>query len=298
MALPLIAKTDAGEFSGVMREGDRVMERVRIAVRLTLIAAMLIPSLILHFIWRALRLSSPWPRRFLGTCARIVGARVERQGEPLPGDVVYVANHVSWIDILAIAGASGSVFIAKAEIRNAPVVGWLSTLNQTIFVSREDRSGVAAQVARLRDAIAGGAPVTIFPEGTTTDGRSLLAFKSSLLQMLDPAPPGVRVQSVVLDYSRTGPEIAWVGTESGAANAWRVLARRGSFPLKIDFLEAFDPAEYAGRKGIAAEARRRISDALAASLGHPTPEFIGHEAWGNDAPRRHKSGLATAEPAL
>ena len=192
---------------------------------------------------------SPWPRLFLRATGRIAGARARCTGRPLTRNVVFVSNHVSWIDILVIAGASGSAFVAKAEIRAAPVVGWLSTLNRTVFVAREDRMGVAEQIGRLRDAFAKCWSVTIFPEGTTTDGRSLLPFKGSLLKVLEPAPPGVMVQPLCLDYGDVGPDIGWIGIESGKDNALRVLARRGSFPVTIRFLEPFSPETVKGPQG-------------------------------------------------
>ncbi|CAN5310304.1 lysophospholipid acyltransferase family protein [soil metagenome] len=243
---------------------------------LTLLALALVP---LHYLWRLFRLSSPWPRIFLRTAGRLSGARVSVEGVLLKRDVFYVSNHVSWIDIPAIAGASGTAFVAKVEIRDAPVVGWLSSLNRTVFVERENRLGVAGQINALRETLAENWSVTVFPEGTTDDGRSLLPFKTSMLKVLEPPPPGVMVQPVLIDYGAVGDEIGWLGDESGKANAARVLARRGSFPVVVHFLEPFDPRDFPGRKAIAAESRRRIEVALAAILGHPVPAFIGHDAW-------------------
>jgi lyso-ornithine lipid O-acyltransferase len=252
---------------------------LRIGVRAVGIVTILLPLIVLHYLWRTLRLSSPWPRIFLGWTGWISGARARISGKHVRRDVVFISNHVSWIDILVIAGASGSAFVAKAGIRDAPVVGWLSTLNRTVFVDRDDRGGVGEQIERLREALAETWSVTIFPEGTTDDGRSLLPFKSSLLKILEPPPPGVVVQPVMLDYGMLGPEIGWLGKESGAANALRVLARPGSFRVGVRFLDAFDPASVAGRKAIAAEARARIEVALAEVIGGPVPLFVGHDAW-------------------
>ncbi|UVO54765.1 1-acyl-sn-glycerol-3-phosphate acyltransferase [Sphingomonas sp. SUN039] len=251
----------------------------RIGVRATGIVAILLPLIVLHYLWRALRQSSPWPRLFLGWTGWIAGARADRSGIPVRRNVVFISNHVSWIDILVIAGASGSAFVAKAEIRNAPVVGWLSTLNRTVFVTREDRTGVGDQIERLREALADTWSVTIFPEGTTDDGRSLLPFKSSLLKILEPPPPGVVVQPLMLDYGADGPDIGWLGDEAGQHNALRVLARPGSFRVGVNFLDPFSPVDFPGRKAIAAEARTRIEAALAAVLGRTVETFIGHAAW-------------------
>ena len=251
----------------------------RIVLRgLGLIAVLLI-CLPLHYLFRLVRAPSPWPRIFLSWTTRFTGARVQRIGVPLKRDVFYIANHLSWVDIVAIGGASGSAFVAKAELEKAPVVGWLAGLNRTVYVSREDRLGVAEQINRLRDALAENWSVTVFPEGTTTDGASLLPFKSPLLKVLEPPPPGVMVQPVLLDFGKDAHDIAWIGEETGLNNALRVLSRRGSYRLRVTFLEPFHPRDFPGRKAIAAESRRRIQEALERALGHPLVPFAGHDHW-------------------
>jgi 1-acyl-sn-glycerol-3-phosphate acyltransferase len=304
MASPSTARADARAEAAAGRPPPiDLLGRFRIAWRIAGIAAVLLPCLVLHYIWRIVHASSPWPRIFLGTSARIVGARIHRYGTHLTRDVFYISNHISWIDILTIAGACGSAFVAKAEIRTAPIVGWLATLNRTIFVSREDRLGVAEQINLLRDALAETWSVTVFPEGTTTDGRSMLPFKSTLLKVLEPPPPGIMVQPVMLDYGLVGPEIGWIGVEAGRHNALRVMARKGSFRVNITFLEPFSPNDFPGRKAIAAESRARISAALSKVLGKPTPMFIGHDVWAGVADPvppelARERGLAPVEPTL
>ena len=93
-----------------------MIANLRLAIRLAALVIALIGALCIHGLWRAFRLPSPWPRLFLGSVAWIVGARVRVIGRPLKRDVVFLANHLSWIDILALGGASGTAFIAKAEI--------------------------------------------------------------------------------------------------------------------------------------------------------------------------------------
>ena len=265
---------------------------IRITLRASGLVLALLPLVPLHYLWRLLRIGSPWPKIFLGWAARFAGARVERIGVPLKRDVFYISNHLSWIDILAIAGQSGTAFVAKEELRGAPVVGWLATLNRTVFVKRENRMGVAEQINQLREALAENWSVTVFPEGTTTDGLSLLPFKTSMLRVLEPPPPGVMVQPVLLEYGVVGEEIGWVGVESGIDNAKRIMARRGSFPVKVHFLEPFLPGDFPGRKAIAAESRRRIEEALVAVLGQPLRPFaydvapVAYVATSNSSPER------------
>lgn len=227
----------------------------------------------LHFFYRIFAYGSPFPMLFLRYSARVCGARVVVKGTHLKRDVFYVANHISWLDILSLAGASGTAFVAKAELEQSPVVGWLASLNRTVFVKREHRMGVAEQINALKEALADNWSVTVFPEGTTTDGQSLLPFKTSMLSVLEPPPPGVLVQPVLLDYGQVAEWIGWIGEEGGLNNAKRILSRRGSFLLTLRFLEPFSPEDFRGRKAISAEARRRIEEALCEALGKPLRDF-------------------------
>ena len=246
---------------------------IRFVARTLAILIVLIALVPLHYLWRLFRYGSPVPMWFLGLTGWIAGARIERHGTPLRRDVFFIANHVSWLDILTIAGQSGTAFVAKAELAEAPLVGWLCSLNRTVFVKRENRMGVADQINLLREALADNWSVTVFPEGTTTDGHSLLPFKSSMLSVLEPPPPGVMVQPVVLDYGEVAEWIGWVGEESGVNNFKRVLGRKGSFKLGMHFLDPFSPEEYRGRKAISAKAREMIETRLAGCLGHPVRPF-------------------------
>jgi 1-acyl-sn-glycerol-3-phosphate acyltransferase len=250
------------------------IEWTRFTLRLLGLIALLIIFVPLHYIYRIFKYGSPFPMLFLRYAGRMAGARVQTIGTPLRRDVFFIANHVSWLDILSLAGASGTAFVAKSELDDVPVVNWLCRLNRTVYVKRENRLGVAEQINLLREALADNWAITVFPEGTTTDGQSLLPFKTSMLSVLEPPPTGVMVQPVLLDYGPTvGEDIGWVGSESGINNAKRVLSRKGSFVLKMHFLESFSPEEFRGRKAIGARARAAIEAALLTTLGKPLREF-------------------------
>ncbi len=246
---------------------------LRIAVRAAGLIGLLLVFVPLHYLYRAFSYGSPFPMLFLRYAARVCGARVEVVGTYLKRDVFFVANHVSWVDILAMAGASGTAFVAKAELAEAPVVGWLASLNRTVFVKREHRMGVAEQINALKEALVDNWSVTVFPEGTTTDGQSLLPFKTSMLSVLEPPPPGVLVQPVIIDYGPVAEWIGWIGQEGGINNAKRVLSRAGSFKVTLHYLEPFSPEEFKGRKAISQESRRRIEEALTEILGKQLRPF-------------------------
>lgn len=246
----------------------------RFTMRTLGLIGLLILFVPLHYLYRIFKYGSPFPMLFLRYAGWIAGAKVRKIGTPLRRDVFFIANHISWLDILSLAGASGTAFVAKAELSEVPVISWLCRLNRTVFVKRENRLGVATQINLLREALADNWSVTVFPEGTTTDGQSLLPFKTSMLSVLEPPPPGVMVQPVLIDYgTAVGEEIGWVGEESGINNAKRVLGRKGSFELRLHFLEPFSPEEFRGRKAIGARARAAIEAGLLTTLGKPLREF-------------------------
>lgn len=244
------------------------IEMARVALRAVWIGAALAICLPMHMLWRLFELSSPWPRFFMRVAARACGARVKLIGKPLRHEVFYVSNHLSWLDILVIGGLTGTTFVSQDGVASWPIIGRLAKMNRTIFVSRSDKLAVAEQIANLRDAIAEHQAVTIFPEGTTTDGRSLLPFKPSLFATVVPPPKKLLIQPVLLDFDHAGKDLAWIGEETAPENAWRVFTRKGSFEIRVHFLEPFDPGDHPDRKLLTSEARRRITAALSATLGY------------------------------
>jgi lyso-ornithine lipid O-acyltransferase len=235
-------------------------------LRLGGLALWLAICLPLHGLWRLFRAFSPWPRLFLRGAGWCAGMRVELQGERLLCNVLYIANHLSWLDILTLAGRTGSAFVAKADMAPWPVIGWLTTLNNSIFVQREARLDVGAQAIALGEALRTGQPLTLFPEGTTGDGVTLLPFRSSLLAAVSPPPEGVEIQPVVIEYVGAAADIAWTGDESVGHNALRVLSRPGTTRVVLHFLTPLVHSDFPDRKAITAHSRA----AIAAKLG-PDP---------------------------
>jgi 1-acyl-sn-glycerol-3-phosphate acyltransferase len=169
-----------------------------------------------------------------------------------------LANHISWLDILVLGGATGTAFVAKDDLGSG-VVHWLADLNNTIYVRREHRRGAKDQALAIGAALAREQPVTVFPEGAVGPGDQLLPFRSTLLEAATFAGADVAVRPVALDYGALGPEISWHG-ETGKDNVLRVLGRWGSIPVEVR-LEG--PLRGGDRKQLAREAR----DAIGAALG-------------------------------
>jgi 1-acyl-sn-glycerol-3-phosphate acyltransferase len=235
---------------------------LRITGRLTAMAGWLAISLIMFHLWKLVPVRNPWPRLFLGGMAHIAGVRVRAIGHPAPGRLLLLANHVSWIDVAALAGATGTAFVAHDGLAGVPLLKWLCEMNDTIFIARHDRASIGDQIAALRRALAEKGTMTVFPEGTTSDGTALLPFKSALLAALDPLAQGITVQPVWMDYGALATAIAWVGAEPGVANFKRILARAEPLALAIHFLEPLPATALANRKTMATAAHQAITQAM------------------------------------
>jgi 1-acyl-sn-glycerol-3-phosphate acyltransferase len=256
-ALAAFARACARDPAGAARVVGR-------SLWLLAIASLCVPA---QLLWWRLGWASPWPRRFLGWSARACGIRVRSIGQPVSRDVFYIANHLSWTDALILGGQTGTVFVAQDGIAIWPGLAFICRLNDTIFVNRSDRMGVPAQIAAMRKQFTRHSRIAMFPEATCADGRRLLPFKAPLFAMLIPPPPGATIQPVVIDCDEAGRSLAWVGMETGAANAWRLLSRPGTWDVRVHFLAPFSPAETPDRKALSARARAAIAAKLSETLG-------------------------------
>ncbi|MDZ3833096.1 MAG: lysophospholipid acyltransferase family protein [Sphingopyxis sp.] len=241
----------------------------RVVARLLLMVLALVFLIVPHLCYRAVGRPSPMVMAFLNAVGWIAGLRIRTTGTRLRRDVLFVSNHVSWLDILALGGAARSAFVSKAEVGTTPLVGWLADQNHTIYVQREAKREIHNQADSLRVALARGRPVTLFPEGTTGPGDGLLPFRPALLQAVIPTPPRLQVQPVLLDYGVEAPDVAWLDPESGLDNFKRLLARKRPIALTIHYLDPLPDAVEQDRKALSEAARAAISGCMAATA-HPS----------------------------
>jgi 1-acyl-sn-glycerol-3-phosphate acyltransferase len=115
---------------------------------------------------------------------RVVGITVQVEGDPPRAGVgaMLAANHVSWLDIFALQAVSPVRFVAKSEVRDWPLAGWIAERAGTLFIRRGSRREAARTNEHVHAALAAGDCVGFFPEGTTTDGDTLLKFHASLFE--------------------------------------------------------------------------------------------------------------------
>ena len=145
------------------------------------------------------------------------------------GPMLLVANHVSWLDIVALHAVCHCRFVSKADVKRWPIIGTLATGGETLYIERRSRRDALRVVHHMAEALRDGHIVAVFPEGTTGDGTSVLPFHGNLLQAaiaLD-AP----VQPVALHYvdrvGRPSRAVSYRGEESLVGSIWRTLCAGG-----------------------------------------------------------------------
>ena len=246
-----------------------------------LIRAIRWTRLLLHLASAFLTLRFAWPRanaarrheiavRWARNLLSILAIRVRCEGRPPPHarhGAMIAGNHVSWVDIFAIASVRHTRFIAKSEIRDWPLAGWLAEKSGTIFIRRARRHDTARINALVHDALAEGDCVGLFPEGTTTEGDRLLKFHSSLFE---PAVANrARVYPVAVRYEHPDGSplraAAYVG-DLTLAQSLGLLIRTRETIVRVAFAHPIEPDNLT-RQQVAAEAHRRV----ASLLGLQTP---------------------------
>jgi 1-acyl-sn-glycerol-3-phosphate acyltransferase len=200
-------------------------------------------------------------RWWSGRIVRIFGFRTRRIGEPLPGAVLFVANHVSWLDIELMHSQRMMCFVAKAEIARWPLVGWLATRAGTIYHKRGSTHSLGAVMERVVARLREGMAVGVFPEGGTGPGDRVKTFHARIFQVA--ADAGVTVQPVALGYGddeRMDLRVPFAPGEHFFGNFVRLLGGP-SLDASVHFLE---PVALGGdgRRQTAQTARERIAQAL------------------------------------
>ncbi len=187
---------------------------------------------------------------------RIVGVATRVDGEP-PGEheaaAMIAANHISWLDIFAVSGIRPTRFIAKSEIRDWPIAGWIVERAGTIFIRRERRRDTARINDLVHAALQEGDCVGLFPEGFTTEGDRLLKFHSSLFE---PAVANrARVHPCAIRYEHGDGTlcraVAYVGELSFMQSLALVIRQRGVI-ARLSFAPAVETEGHTRREVTAA----------------------------------------------
>ena len=198
---------------------------------------------------------------------QLMGIALEPQGTPHPGPLLVVANHISWLDILAINAVRPVRFVSKADVRHWTLIGYLVASGGTLFIERERKRDAMRVVHQMAQALRAGDVVAVFPEGTTGDGRGLLPFHANLLQAaIATATP---VQPVALRFadaaSPVSAAVEFLGETTLVASIWRV-ARAQGLRVRVQLL-ATEATAHLDRRALSERLRGEIHAALAAMPG-------------------------------
>jgi 1-acyl-sn-glycerol-3-phosphate acyltransferase len=209
-------------------------------------------------------------RRWSQKLLSILAVSVHETNDPpqLPRCCMFVLNHISWLDIFVVDATFPATFVAKAEIRSWPVVGWLCTLVGTMYIERGKRAAARHARNAIAAELASGTLIAICPEGTTTFGDTLERFHAALFQPAIDA--GATIQPVALRYvdasGRRTDAAGYVGDTSFVQSLWTIL----STPHMTAEIT------YAGRFAAAGETRRAMAEkaerAIAGALQIPAPQ--------------------------
>jgi 1-acyl-sn-glycerol-3-phosphate acyltransferase len=233
-----------------------------------LIQGLLTAGLILPWVSPALRLHiiRSWSAKLLA----ILNVSVKVSGQPPATDVrdvMFVANHISWLDVFAMNAVLPMRFIAKSEIRGWPVFGWLCEKTGTFFIERTIKRDALRINREITLALSGGDCVAFFPEGTTTDGTELKPFLSALLQPIVSSKG--QLWPVALRYKKADGALdtlpAFIDDMSFTESLQRILCSR-EIHVELNFLA---PVMAAQKSRL--ELARYAEEVIARAAGLPIP---------------------------
>ena len=200
-----------------------------------------------------------WSKRFL----QLLGVTVKVNGQPLQkGPLMVVINHVSWLDILVMLAAQPVCFVSKSEVRHWPVIGWLATNAGTLYIERTKARDALRVIHQIAESLKAGHLIGIFPEGTTSDGKSLLPFHANLMQAA--IASGSPVQPVALRFLEANGSLSmsptYINDDTLLSSVWRML-RANPVTAQLDFLPAVE-SQGLDRRELAAQLQQLISKSL------------------------------------
>lgn len=219
-------------------------------------------------------------RFFHRRLTRLLGFHVRRHGRMAGADglgpVLYVANHVSYLDIPVLGSLIPASFVAKAEVEKWPLFGLLARMQNTVFIERRSARAGTHRSA-LRERLEKGDNLIVFPEGTSSDGQRTLPFKSTLFSVVEQdllSGGEVRIQPVSIACTEIGglpmgrdwrPYYAWYGDMTLLKHLWDVF-KIGHFTIDVVFHEPVTMARFGDRKSLALHCQKLTASGVEKAL--------------------------------
>ena len=197
-----------------------------------------------------------WMHEWCGKAINRLGIKLHVQGRP-PEAGLIVSNHLSYLDIFAFGSVMPCVFVSKSEVRNWPVFGMLTTMAGTVYIDRTRRSDTRNANDGIRRALEQDLRVVVFPEGTSSDGSSVLPFYTSLFEpAIECGTPIIAAHiTYALQDGDVGRDVAYWGDMTFFPHLLKLLSKRG-LSVTVTFSE--QSRTFADRKTAALEMREEI----------------------------------------
>lgn len=209
-------------------------------------------------------------------CRRIIGMKIEVGGSPpVSGAALFVSNHISYLDVTAIGSVVEGAFVARADLQDWPIFGFLSRLQRTIFIKRCPRYA-RQQMLELSGRLCAGDRLILFPEGTSSDGNTILPFKSTLFAVAAAQfeARAIPVQPISIAYTRLDgfplgrllrPIYAWYGDMPFAPHFWHLLGY-GRFQVDIIIHDPIRLEDFESRKALAGYCEQKVTRGFSEAL--------------------------------
>jgi len=189
---------------------------------------------------------------------RVLNLHLHITGQPHPDAKLWVANHISWLDIIALGSQLPCQFIAKGDVADWPVIGYLAQGIGTLFVKRGDASQTSTTAELMLWRFRQGKRLLLFPEGTTTNGERVLRFHGKLFKPAQLAH--ISVQAIALRYTGEAAQLApFIGEDEFLPHLFKLLNTE-RLDLRIDFCPALPLG--LDRREMAQTTHRQIVEAL------------------------------------
>ena len=241
----------------------------------------------LQFLFTRLGLDWNWiPRWFHWFGCTFLGMQVKVIGTPSTDrPTLIVSNHISWTDIIAVGSKADVTFVAKSEVRNWFFVGFMATLQRTLYVDRKRRGDAHRASQEMGKRMASGGAVLLFAEGQSDLGTHVLPFRSALIgaaqhAMQEAGAGEVLIQPLTIAYTklqglpvgRTDRSlIAWIKSKSIKQNIREILTG-GTREVTLAFGTPRPLDAKSDRKLVAKEAENEVRRMLVAlNRGTPLP---------------------------
>lgn len=249
----------------------------RAIVRLSLFILLTLPLLPVQWLLLGLRSRGArlLPVVYHRLLCRLLGLEVLCRGRPAdPPPVLFIANHVSWLDILVLSTFRPVSFVAKSEVATWPGFNVLARLQRSVFVERK-RTRLTEHSEDISGRLASGDNLMLFAEGTSGDGVKVLPFRSGFFAVCaEDYPGGLQVQPVSIAYTRldgfpTGRRFrhiaAWHGDIDLLPHLWRFVKHRRT-TVEVTFHPVVDPALHGDRKALARHCQRVVAEGVLRSI--------------------------------